>query len=377
MEHCPKILICPDSFKGSYSSSAVGQIFANGVRSVFPEASLTLLPVSDGGEGFLEALCSPLQLAIHQSTCMDPMGRDISVEFGLTPNGETAVVEIAQCSGLGLLSSMDRKPLELSSYGTGQVILDAAQCAPKRLWIGLGGSATVDGGWGLLQALGLSAFDDEDEILAPSGGSLLSINRLHWPGLHPAMAELEITAFVDVKTLLLGDSGAARTFAPQKGASRPQTEKLHQGLLRWSQRLGSLFPQSNPEITGGGAAGGIAFGLHAALGAQLQSGATFVLDQLGFDDLLEEADLVITGEGRLDSTTHEGKMVAEITQRAKLAEVPIVAVVGQVSDASSQHDFHPLIWKAAVAAGEVAEENHLIHTVKTMLRDHCGLLSPR
>ena len=332
-----KILLAPDSFKGCLTAREVADALADGLRRVRPACAMVRVPVADGGEGFSEAILSARGGKWIQTDTVDPLGRPMRARYALC--GGTAVVETAAASGLPLLRPEERNPLLTTSYGTGLLIRDALERGSREFLIGLGGSATHDAGTGLLSALGFRFLDTSGQVLSGCGASLGRIAAIDRSAVHPALAAARFTAACDVDTPFCGPGGAAEVFAPQKGATPEQVRVLDKGtagfanvmrkeILRCAQD-DILTDDSLPA--GAGAAGGIGGTLHALLGARLQSGIDLVLDAAGFDALLADAALVITGEGRIDGQTARGKAASGILRRAHRAGVPVAAVGGRVA----------------------------------------------
>ena len=325
-----KILLAPDSFKGCLTAREVADALADGLQRACPTCDVARVSVADGGEGFCEAILSAQGGKWVPADTLDPLGRPMRARYALC--GATAVVETAAASGLPLLRPEERNPLLTSSYGTGLLIRDALERDCREFLIGLGGSATHDAGTGLLSALGFRFLDASGVVLPGCGASLGRIARIDRSAVHPALKEARFTAACDVDTPFCGPGGAAEVFAPQKGASPEQVRVLDEGTAAFAEvmRRDSPVKPAN-DGKGYGAAGGIGGALHALLGARLQSGIDLVLDAAGFDTQLQDADLVITGEGRIDAQTASGKAASGILRRAQAAGVPVVAVGGRVA----------------------------------------------
>ena len=324
------ILIAADSFKGSLASADVARAAAEGVHRALPHCEAVEIPVADGGEGFTEALLAARGGTRRTLTVSDPLGRPVEASYGLLPDG-TAVIETAAASGLPLLTQAERNPLRTSTSGTGELIRDAIGQGCRNVLVGLGGSATHDAGTGLLSALGFRFRDATGQLLDPCGESLERIRAIDRSAVLPALQDVRFTAACDVRTLFCGPDGAAATFAPQKGADAAMVDLLERG----SASFGSLIREQTgidlQALPGSGAAGGLGGALAALLGARLRSGIDLVLDAAGFDTLLQDADLVITGEGRIDAQSGAGKAVWGVLQRARRAGVPVIAIGGRVA----------------------------------------------
>ena len=339
-----KILLAPDSFKGCLTAREVADALAAGLRRVHPACDPVILPVADGGEGFCAAVLSARGGEWVQADTVDPLGRPMEARYAVC--GDTAVVEVAAASGLPLLRNGERHPLQTTSFGTGMLIRDALDRGLRKMLIGLGGSATHDAGTGLLSALGFRFLDASGKELPGIGASLGRIAGIDRSGAHPALAGTHFTAACDVDTPLFGPSGAAEVFAPQKGATPEEVRLLDAGTAAFAEVVRREMPDQvghdgetagldgetvGQDAKGYGAAGGIGWALHTMLGARLESGIDLVLDAAGFDTLLRDAALVITGEGRLDGQTARGKAAAGILRRAQRAGVPVAAVCGRIA----------------------------------------------
>lgn len=322
-----KILIAPDSFKGALSAPGVASAIAEGVHRVFPNAETVLLPVADGGEGTLEALLVATQGTWHTETVMGALGEPQTAQWGVLGDGETAVIELAQSAGLTQVPPERRDPKVTTTYGVGQVLKSAYQKGLRRFIVGLGGSATNDGGAGLLSALGVQLRDRNGHLLPPGGANLLSLAQVDYSELVLDPTTIDLTIACDVDNPLVGERGASAVFGPQKGATASDILLLDSALAHYASVLG--FP---PDTPGVGAAGGTAYGLLALFPqATLRPGIAIVLEAIRFEKHLAGADLVLTGEGRLDSQTLGGKVVAGIARSAQAAGVPVGVLVGGVS----------------------------------------------
>jgi len=324
-----KIILAPDSFKGTFTAGQVSDSLAAGVKTVLPEARVVKLPLADGGEGTLETLLAAKGGAVHSCKARDPAGREIEVEYGVLPGGE-ALVEMARSSGLALLAENERNPWVVGTYGLGMVILAALEQKIQALTITLGGSATVDGGVGMARALGYRFLGSRGELISQEGGRVLSeISRIDKARADSRLAALEVRALCDVRNVLLGPSGAARVFAPQKGADAEMVERLEQGMANLARRMRDDLGVEVDNIPGAGAAGGLGAAVVGFLGGRLVPGIDYVLETLDFDTALAGADLVITGEGSFDSQSLGGKVISGVMQKASLRNVPVAVVCGR------------------------------------------------
>ena len=322
-----KYVVIPDSYKGCLSSGEICGIIAREIRRRDPEARVCALPVADGGEGTVDAFLGALDGEKVAVLCRDPYGRPLTAHYGLFPDGTTAVIEMAAAAGLPLVGE-DRRVTDATTYGVGQLIAHALKRGAERIILGLGGSATNDGGCGAAAALGVEFLDAEGKAFVPVGGTLCRIAHIRTDGLLPALRQAEVIAMCDIDNPLCGESGAAAIFAPQKGADAATVRMLDEGLAHLAAVIEMDLDRSLLTLPGGGAAGGFGAGSVAFLGARLQMGIEAVLDLTDFDRLAADAYLVITGEGRLDSQSLRGKVVVGVARRARALGVPVVALVG-------------------------------------------------
>lgn len=327
-----RVVVAPDSFKGSLSARAAAESIGDGLRRALPAATIDLLPLSDGGEGFLEVLTSGDQGRVVEVPVTGPLGEQVEAPYGLREDddGLTGVVEMAQASGLHLVPADRRDPRRTTTYGTGQLIRRALDDGAGRLLIGIGGSGTNDGGAGMASALGARFLDAHGEEPAAGGGSLAELDTVDLAGLDERLADCEVLIASDVDSPLLGERGASVVFGPQKGATPEQVEELDGALAHFAGKVEEALGRSLREEPGAGAAGGLGFGLMAFAGAHVRRGIDVVLDALGADGLFAAADLVVTAEGRIDSQTLTGKVPVGVARRAAQHSVPVVAVGGAV-----------------------------------------------
>ena len=330
-----KIVIAADSFKGSNSAQNVVALIQKGILRVFPEAETVLLPVADGGEGTVDALLFAADGNAYTETVLDPLGRPTAAKYGVLPN-QTAVIEMAAASGLPLLKDTERDPRVTTTYGTGQLMVKAMERGCKKLILGVGGSATNDGGAGMAQALGVSLRDENGEELGFGGAELARLKTIDLSGMHPLLSSCEIIIACDVQNRLCGREGASAVYGPQKGAGPEDIALLDSCLAHYAQVILEQIGADVAQIPGSGAAGGLAAGLLAFCGASIQSGVDTVLDALEFENHIRDADLVITGEGRIDSQSIYGKVPVGVARRSKaVRDIPVIAVVGDIGDDAS------------------------------------------
>lgn len=328
-----KVIFAPDSFKESLSAPAVAAALARGFQRVIPQLEAVLLPVADGGEGTTEALVSATGGQLFEQVVTDPLGRPITAQWGLL-GGQTepmAVIETAAASGLHLLTLDERNPCLTSTFGTGELVRAALDAGVRRFIIGLGGSATNDAGAGFLQALGAQLLDQEGQALRPGGLALSGLQQIDLSQLDPRLASCHFEVACDVNNPLTGIKGASAVFGPQKGADAQMVAALDAALSHFAKLAEPVTGRDFSLLPGAGAAGGLGAALTGFLNAELRSGIDIVLDALNFDSYLNGAQLVITGEGRIDSQTIHGKTPIGVARRAKRQGLPVVAVAGSVS----------------------------------------------
>lgn len=325
-----KIVVASDSFKGSLTSLDVAQNVEKAIREVYPLCDVLKVNVADGGEGTMEALQQTLGGVRVSLVVKDPLGREIEATYVILNDGVTAVVEMSAASGLPLLKSDERNPLKTSTYGTGQLICDALDRGCRKILVGIGGSATNDAGMGMLQALGYRFLDAQGNQLQPVGENLQLVSSIDSTGRHPYLDKTEFVVACDVKAPLYGRNGAAYVFAPQKGADQKMVEMLDAGLRHFSEVSSAMAGYDCSQMQGTGAAGGLGYAFRQYLDARLERGIEMVLDAIGFDDIISGADLVITGEGRVDSQTLTGKTPFGVAQHAHRQRIPVVVIGGSV-----------------------------------------------
>ena len=324
-----KILLVPDSFKGTLSSRQVCQVMAGQLRRFFPQAQVKSIPVADGGEGSVEAFLAAAGGERRMRTVTGPFGEPVEAFYGVLGDGRTAVIEMAACAGLPLAEGR-LNPERATTYGVGELLLAAKEAGCTKAILGLGGSCTNDGGAGAAAALGAKFTRADDTAFVPTGGTLGEIAALDVSPVAQALQGMELTAMCDIDNPLYGEAGAAAVFAPQKGADAAMVARLDAGLRHLGQVSARCLGRDFSHLPGTGAAGGLGFGMAAFCGAQLRMGIDAVLDAVGFDSLLPGTDVVFTGEGKIDSQSARGKVVSGVAARCRKAGVPVVAVVGQI-----------------------------------------------
>ncbi len=327
-----KIVVAPNAFKGSMTAGRAAVAMAEGIRRVLADVQIDLVPVADGGDGLVAVALDALQGERCKLLVTGPRFDLVEAEFCHVPEQSFAAIEMALASGLALLPEDMRDPTRTTTLGTGELILAALDLGVKKIGVGIGGSATCDGGIGMATALGARFLDAAGRPVSPVGGALQDIAHIDLSGLDPRIGDIHIEAVCDVENSLLGEQGAARVYGPQKGADPGQVEQLESGLKNLARVIKADFDLDVYDLPGGGAAGGLGAGLHAFLGAVLRPGVDVVLDLVGLDKKLEGADLVLTGEGQVDFQTAFGKAPAGVAMRAKKQKIPCIVVAGSVGE---------------------------------------------
>lgn len=330
-----KFLIAADSFKGSLTSMEAAECMQEGIRRVFPEADIRMMPAADGGEGTVATVLAGLSGTPVTETVLDPLGRPIQATFAILDTGE-AVIEMAQASGLLLVAPEERDVLSATTYGTGQLIRKALDMGCRKICIGIGGSATNDAGAGMAQALGVRLHDAEGRELPPGGGALGTLDHIDCAELDPRLKEADILVMCDVNNPLCGPEGASHIYGPQKGATADMILQLDQNLKHFADIVEEDLSISSRDVPGAGAAGGLGMGLMCFTGARLVRGVDVILDLAAFDEKLEDVDLVVTGEGKLDQQTMRGKVIFGVLERCERLNIPVIAVCGRVTDPGRQ-----------------------------------------
>lgn len=327
-----KLILIPDSFKGTLSSAEICNILKETALNHFPEAETVSIPVADGGEGSVDAFLTALGGEKIEVPVKNPYMEDMISYYGLIEEGHTAVVEMASCAGLPLVE--DRKnPKLTTTYGVGQLILAASKHGAKRIIVGLGGSSTNDGGVGAAAAVGIKFYDADGNTFVPTGGTLCNIAKIDPSGKAKELENVEIVTMCDIDNPMYGTTGAAYIFGPQKGADPEMVKELDTGLIHLSKKIEEAYGEDISQIPGTGAAGAMGAGMVAFFNSRLQMGIQTVLDTVHFDHLIEDADYILTGEGKLDSQSLRGKVVIGIAERAAKQDKAVLAIVGGVDDA--------------------------------------------
>ncbi len=333
-----KILIAPDSFKESMSAVEAANAIESGILKVLPSAQCIKMPMADGGEGTTEALVLATGGKLYRTQVLDPLGNEIDAQYGILGNNQTAIIEMASASGLGLIPLDQRNPLLTSTYGTGQLIQAALSHNITHLIIGIGGSATNDGGAGMFQALGGTLLDKYGKSLSYGGGALGDLDKIDTSGLDPRLNKVKIEVACDVTNPLTGEFGASHVFGPQKGATKEMVPLLDQNLKHFANCLLNQLGIDIENVAGAGAAGGLGAGLMAFLGASLVRGVDLVIQYNALEEAIKSTDLIITGEGSIDGQSSFGKTLDGIGALAKKHKIPAIALVGRIGkDAEIMH----------------------------------------
>ncbi|NUM53636.1 MAG: glycerate kinase [Candidatus Hydrogenedentes bacterium] len=325
-----RVVIAPDSFKECASAARVASAIAAGVRRACPDAEITCVPMADGGEGTVDALVSATKGTLQTTRVTGPMGKAVDAVWGILGDGRTAVIEMAAASGLELVPRDKRDPRVASTRGTGELMRAALDRGVTGMILGIGGSATNDGGAGMAQAIGYSLRDGQGNELPPGGSALARLEHIDKANVHPRLAQCEVLVACDVTNPLCGPNGASYVYGPQKGATPEMVEELEAALRHYAGVVELQVRDGVARYPGAGAAGGLGAGLMAFAGGRLQSGVELVADAARLDVAVSNADLVITGEGRIDEQTAQGKTPVGVARVARRFRVPVVAVAGTI-----------------------------------------------
>ncbi|PBP89596.1 glycerate kinase [Pseudomonas syringae] len=331
-----KIVIAPDSFKDSLSAQAVADAIASGLAEVWPHAELIKCPMADGGEGTIEALLAACNGELMSASVSGPLGALVNAQWGWLGGSRTAIIEMAMASGLQLLTLAQRDACVTSTEGTGQLISAALDAGARRVILAIGGSATNDGGSGMLSALGARFLDADDQTLAPGGLALADLARIDLSGFDPRLSDVCVEIAADVDNPLCGPNGASSIFGPQKGASPEQVMALDAALGCFADHTAQVLGQDLRDSPGSGAAGGMGFAAKAYLKASFRAGVEVVADLTGLEHALIGADLVITGEGRFDAQTLRGKTPLGVARVARRRQVPVIVLAGTLGEGYQQ-----------------------------------------
>lgn len=374
------IILAPDSFKESASAIEICQAMEKGIRKVFPTANIIKLPMADGGEGTVQALVNSRHGSIHQAVVHNPIGHSVTATYGILEQPKTAVIEMASASGLHLLTQDERDPRITSSYGTGELIAHCLDQGIDQIILGLGGSATNDGGSGMAQALGIRFLDKDGMPLPPGGAALRYLHTIDLSNCHPKLSQVKLTVACDVNNPLCGPQGASAIFGPQKGATPAMVEELDQALAHYASVIDQQLNKSIREIPGSGAAGGLGAGLLAFTPAVLESGIDIVIRETKLADVAKKADVIFTGEGQMDHQTQYGKTPFGVVKVAKKVNPNITAIalagsLGKDYQALYNEGFDAMF---SIAPGPSDLENLMKHTltnIEATSEAICRLLS--
>jgi glycerate kinase len=327
-----KILVAPDSFKGSLTAMEAAENIKRGIHNYDSKTEVELLPMADGGEGTVQSLVDATDGKIIEELVTGPLGEEVKAFYGLLGDGKTAVIEMAAASGLPLVPENKRNPLLTTTYGTGELIASALDRKVEKIIVGIGGSATNDAGVGMAQALGAEILDAKGQQIEFGGGNLDQIEKINLDKLDSRLKDVEVIVACDVDNPLYGKNGAAYVYGPQKGADQEMVEILDQNLRHFNQKSIDELNINTNKIAGAGAAGGLGAGLVAFLNAELRAGIDIILDFIKFEEKLEDVDLVITGEGMLDGQSIYGKTPIGVSRSAAKKNIPVIAVAGTLGE---------------------------------------------
>ena len=325
-----KFVLAPDKYKGSLTGPEFCNAVENGIKKVFPDAEIVKKPLADGGDGTIEVVKQYLKATPISVDVKDPLFREITTQYLLSDDQQTAFIEMSEASGYKLLNKAEMNCMHTTSLGTGQMIVDAMEKGAQNIVLGIGGSATNDGGMGMATALGYVFFDADGNELEPIGKNLGLVAQIDTDKVHPQLSKVKIQVACDVNNPFYGENGAAKVYGTQKGASEHEIEFLDKGLQHFSKVLKTTFGVDVQKIPGSGAAGGVGGGAVVFLGAELISGVDMVMQLAQFEDVLEGADWVITGEGQLDGQTSAGKTINGIIKAAQRKKIPVAAFCGSI-----------------------------------------------
>lgn len=361
------VVIAIDSFKGSLSSLEAGRAAGCGLKRVYPEAGVTILPVADGGEGTVEALTAGLGGTKEIVTVSGPLSGKVKATYGIISK-TTAVIEMAEAAGITLVSAEERNPLHTTTYGVGEMIADATRKGCRDFIIGIGGSATNDGGIGMLEALGFAFLNEKGEPVPQGALGLSQLAAIKTDMVLPELSECTFRIACDVTNPLCGDNGCSAVYGPQKGATPEMIADMDGWLSRYAELAKEVNPQADPDVPGVGAAGGLGFAFMAFLGGQLQKGIELILEATHAESHIREANYVLTGEGRLDAQTVMGKAPAGVAAIAKRYDIPVIGLSGAVTeDARACNDkgidaFFPIL-RRVCSLDEAMEKEQAFHNM--------------
>ena len=372
-----KVIIAIDSFKGSLSTLEAGKAAAEGIQAVYPEAEIVISPLADGGEGTVDAILLATKGERKVIPVHDPLGRNITASYGIIRETKTAVIEMAAASGITLVSENERNPFYTTTFGVGEMIADAIEEGCREFIIGIGGSATNDGGIGMLSALGVKFFDKDGNIVEKGGIGLRDLEKIEVGSMLSALKECRFHIACDVKNPLCGENGCSAVFGPQKGLAAENIPLMDAWLSHYAELTKTVNPSADETYPGCGAAGGLGFAFLSYLPAELSSGIELVMRATGLEQHMKDADIVITGEGRLDGQSCMGKAPVGVATLAKKYGKPVIDVAGGITEeASSLHEygidaFFPIVRTPCTLGEAMKTENayrNLKHTAEEIFR---------
>ena len=326
------VVIAIDSFKGSLTSMEAGKSAADGIKKVFSDAEIAVCPLADGGEGTVEALTAGCGGIFTEVTVMGPLGKPVSCRYGILEESKTAIIEMSGAAGITLISAQERNPLATTTYGVGEVIRDAVGRGCRHFIVGIGGSATNDGGVGMLSALGFEFLDKSGQPVRNGAAGLADLAEIRSGHVLPVLKECTFRVACDVENSLCGELGCSSVFGPQKGADEKSIRQMDQWLFSYAQLTKEHFPQADENCPGAGAAGGLGFAFQSYLGARLEPGIRIVLEETGLEREMADADFVLTGEGRMDEQTAMGKAPVGVAKLAKKHGCTVIAFAGALQE---------------------------------------------
>ncbi len=374
-----KIVIAIDSFKGCLSSKTLSEAITHGIKDIFPEATVRSLAIADGGEGSLDILLDALQGKRITCQVSNPLRLPVEASYGWIESQKLAIVEMASASGLTLIPFQEGNVMRTTSYGTGQLIADALHRGCRHLLLTIGGSATNDAGIGLLQALGFRFLNQEGQEVADGGVHLSDIVSVDESQVFPEVRECSFDIAVDVKNPFYGEEGAAYVFAPQKGATPGQVKQLDEAMRYWAEFVRRHYATDLQQIAGSGAAGGLGGGCAVFLKARLHSGIELIKQVLHFDEEIKDADLIITGEGKIDFQTSQGKVISGVLESAKRFQIPVIALTGNCQEANPILESEELlsvfsIQAAPVTLNEAMEPSYTYRQTRQVVKNLMKLI---
>jgi glycerate kinase len=361
-----KIVLAPDSFKGSLTAKEACDAMEEGIRRVLPNAEIVKVPMADGGEGTVQSLVEATDGQIYQATVQDPLGNQIRAKYGILGDKETAVIEMAEASGLYLIPEAQRNPLVTSTYGTGELIRDALNRGCRKFILGIGGSATNDGGAGMAQALGVSLLGKYGKELPVGGGSLDRLHDINMSGLDPRIKECTFIAACDVDNPLCGPTGASHVFGPQKGASPEMVRTLDNNLEHFAEMVEKHVGTPVKNLPGAGAAGGLGAGIIAFLNGALQTGVEIIIEATRLEEKIQGADFILSGEGRCDFQTQMGKTPFGVARTAQKAGIPVVLIAGSVGEGVEVLYKHGVTSVFSMVNGPMSLDEAMLHSKKLL-----------